>query len=408
MPRQALPRWSKSNRCWYANIGPAGPDGRATEVYFREPCQGVEPPDGPGAERQAFRWLDAYQSRPRVSARRAAKPSFNDIAAAYLERAAVLATERPASRRELPNLTTRLAKVCARVGDCIAVELTADDHDRLIRSLKAERLSQHYIRGIHRTMMACLNWAAAPQVGREGRLIPENPLRGVRAPKRPRIRGRYIGKEQLGQFFVWAAGRTRYRPPNSRHFERIFLRYWTFILATGCRPGEAIALRWEQIDWKRRVVVIDEHKTSGKTGQDKAISLGPNALRILRRIQADPRRHADFVFPHRPAKGRGKATTEEEKYRGQPWSSSQAAARALRQFRRLAIAAGCELEDVGAGRLTAYSGRYRSVTDKLKAGLSQELVARFHGHSSEMTRDVYEQLREEDLAQILADLESRL
>lgn len=332
--------------------------------------------------------------------------TFNDIAAAYLDRAKALAAERPACRREYPNLVTRLDRVSAVLGPIPADDLTADDHDRLMRQFRSEGLAPNYVACIHRTMMAALNWAASPQVGRTGRLIPANPLRGISPPKRPRIRGRYIGKDRLGQFFVWAAGRCRYLAKNDRHFERVFLRYWTFILATGCRPGEAIGLRWDQIDWERKVIVLEEHKTAGKTGQDKAIPLGSKAIRILRRIEADPRHHPVYVFPHRPAKGRGKAKTDEEKLRGQPWSSTQAAARALLRLRRLAIEAGCELVDEGPGRMTAYSGRYRSVSDKLRAGYTKEVVARFHGHATSMVEEVYEQIRGEDLARMLDNFDA--
>lgn len=81
------PRWPKSKTCWLAGVGPRGPDGRKSEDYFRIPVGHVQPPAGPKDERQAFRWLDAYQAEQRKVATRpslvttaAARPTLQEMA----------------------------------------------------------------------------------------------------------------------------------------------------------------------------------------------------------------------------------------------------------------------------------------------------------------------------------------
>jgi len=55
-----------------------------------------------------------------------------------------------------------------------------------------------------------------------------------------------------------------------------------FILATGCRPGEARALRWSQVDEQSREIRMVQHKTAHRTGRERVIYLGDEALEILR------------------------------------------------------------------------------------------------------------------------------
>ena len=71
-----------------------------------------------------------------------------------------------------------------------------------------------------------------------------------------------------------------------------------FILATGCRPGEARLLRWEYVDTQRGTCEIPAHKTATKTGKPRVIYLTPDAKTI---IEEAPRR-SDYVFVSRLGK----------------------------------------------------------------------------------------------------------
>jgi len=58
-----------------------------------------------------------------------------------------------------------------------------------------------------------------------------------------------------------------------------FRRFITFLKFTGCRPGEASALRWAHIDWERCIAVIPEHKTVKKSGKPRVLILVPPVMK---------------------------------------------------------------------------------------------------------------------------------
>ena len=55
-----------------------------------------------------------------------------------------------------------------------------------------------------------------------------------------------------------------------------------FIVSTGCRPGEARLLKWEQVDIENGVCVLEDHKTD-RTGRPRIIYLTPIALEICKK-----------------------------------------------------------------------------------------------------------------------------
>jgi integrase len=71
----------------------------------------------------------------------------------------------------------------------------------------------------------------------------------------------------------------------------VFRRFLLFLRLTGCRPGEAAALRWRWVDWDLGAVFLppDEHKTGHTTRKPRMIVLPAPALKLLRwmRAQAD-------------------------------------------------------------------------------------------------------------------------
>ena len=57
-------------------------------------------------------------------------------------------------------------------------------------------------------------------------------------------------------------------------------RIATFVLETGCRPGEARKLHWADVDLKRNVCILSAHKTA-RTGRPRMIFLTATAQAIL-------------------------------------------------------------------------------------------------------------------------------
>jgi integrase len=60
-----------------------------------------------------------------------------------------------------------------------------------------------------------------------------------------------------------------------------FRRFLLFLWATGCRPGEAAALDWEQIDWDNSFAVQEKHKNRKRTRKPRRIFLSGVARKLL-------------------------------------------------------------------------------------------------------------------------------
>lgn len=129
-----------------------------------------------------------------------------------------------------------------------------------------------------------------------------------------------------------------------------------FIIATGCRPGEACGLDWEHIDKRHATATLPRHKTHHR-GKVRTIYLTPAALEVL----AECRTTAGMVFPNRD----GHRYTSKHL-----WQS---------------------LNRVGIPG--AYCLRHTAAQSWLDAGTDYGVVAGLLGHSNLQTVQVYAQVR---------------
>lgn len=91
----------------------------------------------------------------------------------------------------------------------------------------------------------------------DDKLIPENPVRKIEIPKKQAKPRKTIKTDELKIFFEHAKN-TRW--------------YWAFkfLLVTGLRRGELLALRWSDIDSENKRIVVDESNSSGGVGDTKS------------------------------------------------------------------------------------------------------------------------------------------
>ena len=85
---------------------------------------------------------------------------------------------------------------------------------------------------------------------------------------------------------------------------RFARRLLAFIGSVGCRPGEAIGLRWIDLDLDAGTVTLPHHKTAEKTGEARTIYLTPAAREIIQESREDVDKGCPWVFPsvrfHKP------------------------------------------------------------------------------------------------------------
>lgn len=115
-------------------------------------------------------------------------------------------------------------------------------------------------------------------------LLSVNPARKVKRPVPRRKEARYLDPEEIEAFLIGAKG------PRSENALRL-------ILSTGLRRGEALALRWKDVDLERAEMRVNGSLvrvptkgliiTSTKTpGSRRTISLSTAAVALLKKIKA--------------------------------------------------------------------------------------------------------------------------
>lgn len=148
-------------------------------------------------------------------------------------------------------------------------EITHADVDRLHQSLKPTPYNANRVLGLLKAMFGRAEvWGLIPRGG--------NPAMSVR-PFRERKRQRFLSPEELKRLA---------RAIDDSEHERLISPQvagaFRLLIATGARSNEIRTLRWSDIDWDRRLLVIREHKTD--VNGIKTIPLNTTALDILSEI----------------------------------------------------------------------------------------------------------------------------
>ncbi len=180
-----------------------------------------------------------------------------------------------------------------------------------------------------------LNW------GVKGKIISENPLKGMDRPLKPR-REIFITAEQRKQVI------DAYPPDDP------FRDFLTAMEQTGCRPGEVASVTSVHFLVDQGIWLFTKHKTRRQTGgRPRIIYLNEAMVALTKRLienvpEGTPLfRNAD----------------------GNPWTASAIRCRLRRVRKRLKIPG-----------LVAYLYRHGFVTGALERGLSDAVVAQLAGH----------------------------
>lgn len=252
------------------------------------------------------------------------------------------------------------------IGSVALAKLTPQDIHRLQRRMASGGLSPTTV-GVARAVLS----GALTQAEKWG-LVARNVVRLVDAPAHEDVEPKVLTPEQSTAFCAAARG---------HEYEYLF----TTMLATGLRIGEALGLRWRNVDVDARVPTLHVREQAvevrgmgralgdpkSRTGRRTVplITAAVEALRaqkdrqvFQRRNAADLRQDNDLVFPDE-------------------LGGLLAHQRAATQFKRLCAQAG-----IGTG-YTLHSLRHSAGTYLTAAGVPDRVVMEILGHSSpDMTR----------------------
>lgn len=189
------------------------------------------------------------------------------------------------------------------------------------------------------------SWAA------EQKLLPENPLAGMKRPK-PRPRQRAITEAEFKQLYDNAGGPLK---------DLLLALYMT-----GARPKEVRDLKWEHVREDRWV--LPEHKTAKSTGRPRVIFLNDDMKAVMARLRGNGH---EYVF----------LNTED-----QPWTRNALRLQVWRIKTKLKMP-----KDV-----CAYLCRHGFGTRAILSGVSGPTLAELMGHTSQdMISKVYVHLADQ-------------
>ncbi len=163
------------------------------------------------------------------------------------------------------------------IGDARLSEVTAQDLDDLYERKLSAGVGSRSVRYAHQTISAALQNAV------KKRVIPYNPARDADAPPVARVSEREtLSWSELERFFASAAG---------DRFEHLF----TVAALTGARPGELLALKWEDLALqdgagtmtiRRSLATTKKHglvpRETTKTRRSRPVSLMPEVVAAFR------------------------------------------------------------------------------------------------------------------------------
>lgn len=156
--------------------------------------------------------------------------------------------------------------------------------------------------------------------------------------------------------------------------EPVYRAYFLFLMCQGCRPAEARALKWEDLNLREHRVTIraamdmNEYRPFTKERDVRYLPLHPEVREVLGRL---PRSLAGFVFINR---------------QGRPLSAT----RVRMQWKKAAQTAGVEIG--------CYQGTKHSLgTQAINRGVSERLLAEFFGHRDLRSTRRYSKVQTESL-----------
>ncbi len=244
-------------------------------------------------------------------------------------------------------------------------KLRPSDVEALIAAKRAQGLAPSTVRTIYTVLRAALDIAV-----RDG-LVRRNVTLAIRRPAAVRTEAAYLARAQAERLLEAIRG------------DRLEA-FYRLLLATGLRRGEALALRWTDVDLDAATVRVRWTLTRTSRG----LELGEPKTEKSRRTVPLPRTAVDTLRAHRVAQAAerlalGPAWTEHglvfPSEIGTPLDPRNVSAR----FQRLTRGAGLE-------GVSLHTLRHSAASLLLAAGTHTKVVQEHLGHSSyAITADIY-------------------
>ena len=190
--------------------------------------------------------------------------------------------------------------------------------------------------------------------------LTENPFRKVPKPKVREILPEYFSERDFRLFLTVIR-------------ERDFRELCIVALLTGLRLGELLSLRWVDVDFTARVIVVRNSETfTTKTKRNRAVPMSEALCRLLRERQQNLRFESETVFYSE---------------KGRPLAQGTVSQRFKRYVRRAGL----------NDRLHFHSLRHSFASALVASGVSLYAVQKLLGHTTSKTTEIYSHLLPQQL-----------
>ena len=248
-------------------------------IYFEDPVTGLEKRTQVSGSTKRAVSDKLRKIRDRIDLGVSAKDDTINFGA-YATRwigSSLAASDRKASTKSLYAGLTRTHIIGSELGRLPMNRLRASSVERFLSQLRAKGLSDSSVRQIYTVARAIGDGAV-----RDG-FVGKNPFTAVRRPNVATHEATFLDPEQIQQLLLHA-GSSRYAP------------LFELLVSTGMRRGEALALRWPDVDFDGRLIRVrgtltrvdgDLRVTPPKSDKSRrSIPMSARALAVLRDVQS--------------------------------------------------------------------------------------------------------------------------
>jgi integrase len=279
-----------------------------------KPRQG-RPVDGALSEFQARRRMPDFvreieqqraDERERAALEAAGKgPTFRELAHAWLEYVEFVRNAKPSTLRDYrsmlaePNAPYRrgrgraVGRVMGAIGDLPACDVTTAHVERILMAHAKEGVGARSVNKHRQTMAAIFNFGLRPEQAEHWRLTKNPAAMAAKRREDPPARMEVFTVEQ-----VELLARTADVRGDQQLGEMIRLAAYT-----GLRRGELVTLKWRDVHWSDRVLVVERALSGGVEGTTKSrgaryVPLADQPLAALDRLSRRPDFTSadDYVF----------------------------------------------------------------------------------------------------------------
>jgi integrase len=303
MARRPTGYWDDRVKAYFCRIGPISEvSGKARPLMLKDDNGVRLPYSGPAEKSPAVQGAIRRILAERAEAeRRQAGPTVGDVVDAFVQ----WHRDQGSAPQTIQDHVYRLTRFGRFSWGGVpyhrraAASISLKDLARFRKDLEAKGNQTGSLKIWYGSILACWRWAARPVEDREPeRLIPSNPFEGLARPKRGKFRKQYIPPVVADRLLEFAAERIARLPSKARRLEPRRLLALKLIVTCGCRPFEAAALEWREIDWNERLIVIPPRSEGGRSKTRKGRRFGLQAEQVaeLEALRDDPEGDSRWAF----------------------------------------------------------------------------------------------------------------